>query len=125
MLSKAHVRARVDFLSEKHLSHLHITKERILKELARIAFADPQNMFDENDKLLSINDMPEDARKVIAGIEVVSGPKDSIITKLKICNKTTAIDQLMKHLGGYKEHQEQIGQTIADIMAQVQDTSNV
>ena len=49
-----------------------ITIDRVLKEMSNIAFFDPALFYDEVGNLLEVPDMPETARRVIAGITVTS-----------------------------------------------------
>ncbi len=87
---------------------LNITQERILMEEARLAFVDISALFDENDKLLPINKIPEDARRAIAGIEITEGVKGKDLTrKYKLSDKGRALERISKHLGLYaaKKHE--------------------
>ena len=78
--------------------------ERIARELARIAFFDPRDLFDETGRPVPINELPEDTARVIAGLDVealyeqVEGSKVKVgdIRKYKIANKITALEVLAK-----------------------------
>jgi phage terminase small subunit len=52
------------------LTNSEVTRERVLKELAAIAFLDPIVVFDDNDRLLPINQISEDARRALARIKI-------------------------------------------------------
>lgn len=71
-----------------------ITAARVLKEVSRIAYLDPKEMFDAQGKLLSINDISEDARRAIQGVKYTEfGPEYRVAPKLP------ALDLLARHLG--------------------------
>lgn len=93
----------------RRLSHLDATRERVMLEYARIAFFDPANMYDEHGNLLHPKDMPEDARRAIAGLDVTltGNPEDvdalQRIIKIKLNQKVAALKDLSMILGITKE----------------------
>ena len=111
LVSFGNVRARCEFLSQKALSGLQITSERILAEQARLAFADPGDMFDEDGKMLAIPDMPEDIRRCIAGFDSITtqteGGAHRLIEKPRLISKSQALKDLMTHLGLFQADNEQ------------------
>lgn len=103
LLKKANIAARLAFLREESTVHMRITRERILKEYELIAFADPAAMYDERGNLLSVPDMPESMRRIVAGFEVEDrlegvGENASVyyIKKVKMVDKKGALDSLAK-----------------------------
>jgi len=111
----------VDYLAEKRevlQKRNDITIDKIVKELALIAFQDPRKMFNGN-ILIDLDEMEEDVARVLAEVTVTkerSRDGDANITelvKLKVYDKTKALDMLMKHLGGYApEKIEHSGQVV-------------
>ena len=114
LFRKPNVRARLAFLTEKELSHLHVTAQRVIQEQARIAFADPARMFDADGNLLAISDMPEDIRRALASVDIEThgissddeGAK-SVTSKVKYLSKGAALKDLMAHLGLFAADNEQ------------------
>lgn len=123
------VKAEIDrLLSEvvqqaKHESG--ITLERVLRELARIAFFDPRKLFDKDGNPLPITELDDDTVAAVAGLDVMEeyegAGKDRVlkgyVKKWKLQTKDGAIDKLMKHLGGYakdNEHKVEVTETPID-----------
>lgn len=67
---KPEVQARVQELIEQRFSKVSITAERTMKELARIAFADIRDLYDENGDLLPVHMLSDDVAATVARIEV-------------------------------------------------------
>ena len=107
----------------KRLSHLDVTEDRILTELARIAYFDPINMFDENGKLLHIKDMPEDTRRVIGGVEVMDTTFLEKIIKIKLAQKDGALAQLARIRGMNTDRIVNV-HTFADLLDKVTDSAS-
>jgi hypothetical protein len=94
---------------------MDIKAERVLQEAAIIAFNDPARFFDADGNLLPVTEMPEEARRALAGIEVeelydfVPGegrtPKGRV-SKIRIRDKMPGILALGKHLGLFKDRVE-------------------
>lgn len=124
LFSKVYMQARVVYLTQKGLSDLNITNERILAEQARLAFADPGTMYDENGHMLPVQDMPEDIRRCIGGMDVttVVSRKGNEYTTVKprLISKTAALSDLMKNSGLFQKDNEQQAQSLADILALTQ-----
>lgn len=85
---------------------LDITAERVLQELARIAFVNPQEMFTSQGTLLEISAMSEDTARAISGFDVEVrttnyGEEETVTTTIKprMWNKLEALKLLMAHLG--------------------------
>ena len=64
------VRSQIESSLEKVNAKLEITVERIIRELARLAFFDPRELFNADGTPKAINEMSEDACRAIAGLEV-------------------------------------------------------
>lgn len=114
-LKKPEIQEYISRLQKKLSNKLEIKQERVLKEFARIAFADIRKYYDENGQLLSPDKLDDDAAAALAGIEVfeefevIKGNKKKIgdTRKIKIWNKLQALDSLAKHLGLFEEDNKQ------------------
>lgn len=82
-----------------------ISEERVLSEEACLAFLDVADFVNEEGFFIrNIRDIPEQARRAIAGIEITEriDPNDGQpkpYFKIKIANKGSALERLEKHLG--------------------------
>lgn len=85
--------------------------EDVLRELARIVYADPRKAFDANGNLLPVSEWPDEVAAMIASIEVdemkVDGAVVGLTKKVKLWDKNSAIDKAMKHLGQYEKDNAQ------------------
>lgn len=85
-----------------------VTLERTLAELAKVAFIDPSLMYGENGELLAPHQMPINVRAAIAGIDTIELPGGvGNVKKVKLVDKSRALDMLMKHTGGYEQDNKQ------------------
>jgi len=92
-----------------------ITQDRVLKELARIAFFDIRKLYDEDGSLKRPTDLSDEAAAVLAGVDVVEmadGAKSHVpmyTKKAKVFDKTTALTLAMRHLGMLTDKTELTG----------------
>jgi len=70
------VQERVQELIEQRFSKVSITAERTMKELARIAYADIRDLYDDNGDLLPVHMLPDDVAATVARIEVEVSAKE-------------------------------------------------
>jgi hypothetical protein len=90
-----------------------ISPTRILEELARIAFLDPRKLFDANGDLIPIDKLDEDTARAINGIDhdaiTTAGATVGRTTKLKILQKTQALELLGRYHKLFTDRVEQSG----------------
>jgi len=80
-----------------------IAADRVLQELARVAFVDPAKIINM-DTAEVLPNVTEDDRTVISGIKVkimISETGNMTEREVKFCDKLKALDMLAKHLGIY------------------------
>lgn len=103
LLRDARIVAAIEAARRQRSEATGITAERVLQELAKIAFLDPRLLFDADGHLIPLVDLDDERAAVIAGLEVsVSTDEDGTVTriaKIKIADKLGALDKLGKHLG--------------------------
>jgi phage terminase small subunit len=117
LLSNVKVAAELGKKAEKALDKLDFSVERVMKEVARLAFFDPANLFEADGSLKSIKDIDEDTRSVIAGLEVTElfgGDGEQkhaygLLKKVKISDRRAALDMLMRYHSLYKDKVEHTG----------------
>lgn len=89
-----------------------ITQDRVLQELARIAFFDIRRLYAEDGSLKRPDQLDDEAAAVLAGVDVVEmaggaqlGGEDGVshvpmfTKKAKVFDKTAALTLAMRHLG--------------------------
>jgi phage terminase small subunit len=115
-LIKPNIQAEIQRLQARVSKKLEISRERVLKEYARIAFADIRDMYDQNSRLIPPKDLSDDAAAALAGMEVFeefgfdkSGERVHIgdTKKVKLWDKLKALDSLGKHIGLFEEDNKQ------------------
>jgi len=76
-----------------------ITQEKVIAEYAKIAFLNPADFFDENDKLKSISKLKKAVAAAITGMDISNIGEFETVKKIKFADKKGALDSLAKHLG--------------------------
>lgn len=119
--AKLHSRPRVqEAIVEamaKREERTEISQDRVLRELAAVAFSDPRQMYDEHGAMLSVDKMSDRAAASLAGIEteeiaVGAGEKRQAIgmlRKVKRWDKVKALELLGKHLAMWKDVHQHTG----------------
>jgi hypothetical protein len=111
VLNRPEVAAYVDlhkmYTTDEILNAMTVTKDRVLDEEAKLAFADVRKMFDKDGEFLPPRFWPEEIARSVSGLDVIKrfdpGTGKEIITyKIKLNDKGRALDRLEKILGMHK-----------------------
>lgn len=92
-----------------------ITQDRVLQELARIAFFDIRRLYNANGTLKKPHELDDEAAAVLSAVEVVeslAGGQEGVIAttkKAKVFDKGNALTLAMRHLGMLKDKMEHSG----------------
>lgn len=100
-LSKPHLKAEIDKAIAIRSRRTGVTADRVVRELAKIAFANPLSIIDPDTGTVR-EDITEDDGAMIAGIKV-RDTEDGVEREVKLADKLRALDMLMKHLGLYEK----------------------
>lgn len=108
-----YVAARIRSLAQKVEREFVVDKARVLQEAARLAFFDIRKLTDSEGNPIPVHQLDADTAAAIQGLELAtergpdreSGP--TIVRKYKMADKNTAVERLFKHLGLFKEDNEQ------------------
>ena len=114
LMNRPEVRVILEQRMKEMTEATDVTRHRVIKELARIAFVDPAKLFDNTGRPLPISEIDADTRAVIVGLDVADefeGKGDQrqhigSVKKYKLANKNGALDSLAKHLGMFIEKVE-------------------
>ena len=107
-LAKPNIRACIDEALAERSKRTGINQDRVLRELARIAFINAENVINTNDATVKAN-ATEDDTAAIASVKVktVSGVEfDSTEREIKFADKLKALELLGKHIGMFKDKVE-------------------
>ena len=99
---KPRLRARVEALLAERSRRTEVTQDRVVQELARIAFVDLTQVVDPDTGCVR-KDASEDDRAAIASVRVKAG---GMFTEYeaKLESKNRALELLGKHLGMFREN---------------------
>lgn len=95
------VRARIEELLAERSKRTGVTADRVVRELARIAFLDPTRLADMDDATIR-GDATEDDRAAISSVKIKRGD-DFTEREVKFSDKTKALELLGRHLGMFKD----------------------
>ena len=111
------------------LDKLDITAERVLGELAKLAFLDPRRFFNEDGSLKSVRELDDDTAPSLAGIEHEKlfehygkgqAKQVGMTTKIKIADKGINLERLGRHLKLFTDKVEHTGlEGLADRLAAI------
>lgn len=105
------VRARILQIQRDMRRELAITTRDVLAELSRIAFLDPRSIFDDRGELKPMNMLDEDVARAIGGYKVTTKTfgedGESVEKEVKFISKDAALDKLGKHLGLWRNENEE------------------
>lgn len=111
LLANVHIKALIDAKMQKLLQAADLTVERTLQEIARVAYADPRRIFDNQGALKRIQDLDDDCAASLASVETeettVKGKVVSVTKKVRLVDKMAALDKAMRYHGAYKKDNEQ------------------
>ena len=99
----------------KQLGTAELSAARVLEEMRRLAFSDVRSLFDAHGDLRPICELNADEAAAVASLEVIvknaaagDGHTD-IVHKVKVWDKTKALEMLGKHFNLFKDDAHKIG----------------
>lgn len=98
--------------ADAKLKRVHITPERVISELGRLAFVDPRRFFNDDGTAKRIGELDDDTAAALAGIEVYEefagrGEDRELIghtKKFKIADKGVNLERLGRHFGLFRDN---------------------
>lgn len=106
LLSNVMVSAAIEEKTNRILGKLEITAEKVLQEIAKMAFLDPRRLFASDGSLVPIHELDDHTAASVAGLEVNelfegSGEQKhayGLCKKIKIADKGQNLERLGRHL---------------------------
>lgn len=116
---------------DERLAAMELTRERVQREIARIAYFDPRKMFRADGTPLEVTELDDDTAAAIVGLDILEeweGVGENrvlrgYVKKYKIANKNVALDQASKILGLYEKDNQQTKVTAHVIVVPAKDAS--
>ena len=107
-LTKPHLRARIDEALAERSKRTGINADRVLRELARIAFVNAKDVINFDSATIA-EDASEDDTAAIASVKVKTIPTEDgegVEREIRLCDKLKALELCGKHLGMFKDDPE-------------------
>ena len=107
LLRKAEIQQAVQDAKKARSKRTEITQDRVLQELARLAFFDPRKMFHWDGSPKAIHELDDDTAAAVSGLDVVNIGNSDVgigqVLKYKIADKGAALANAMRHLGMFTD----------------------
>ncbi len=103
LLRKAEIQEAIQAAQQERSARTGITADRVIAEIARIAFSDPRQVMEWGPHGVVVRDSSELTDADAAAVSEVSQTvtKEGGSMRVKMYNKLDALDKLCKHLGIY------------------------
>ena len=123
-LTKPNIRACIDKAMAERSKRTGINQDRILQELAKLAFVNPADVIDFDEATVKSDAAKEDLACIqsVRTKTMSSDKGDMIEREVKLCDKKAALELLGKHLGMFKENVKvnvETSEKLEDIFAQI------
>ena len=111
MLRNVKVQEYISKKQQEIEKRTEVTQDMVIKELAKIAFLDIRKLYTENGQLKNISDIDSNTAGAISSLETLEEyegygddrEKIGDTQKVKLLDKTKALELLGRHLGMFKE----------------------
>lgn len=107
-LSKPVIRAQIDRAMAERSKRTGVNAERVIQELAKIAFVNAAEVIDPKTATVKEDALPEDTA-AIQSVKVKTFGEDGLEREVKMADKLKALELLGKHLGMFKDRIELSG----------------
>lgn len=108
-LKKPEIRAHIDKAIAKRSKRTGVNADRVVQELAKIAFVNASNVIDADGATLKADAAPEDLA-AIQSVKVKTFGEDGLEREIKLADKLKALELLGKHLGMFEDRLKVSGQ---------------
>lgn len=122
-LAKPNIKNEIDKSIAERSKRTGINQDRVLREIAKIAFVNPSDVINFNQATVKENASDDDLA-VISGIKIKSIPTDDgniQEREVKLYDKLKALDMLGKHLGMFTDKIELKGDMGVKIIDDIPD----
>lgn len=128
LLTNANVQEYISEKQQKIEENTEITRARVLKEIASIAFSDIRKLYNDAGGLKNIQDIDDETAKAIASLETLEEfegrgddrEKIGDTQKVKMLDKTKALEMLGKHLGLFNDKTFNINMNYEEYLKKVE-----
>lgn len=133
LLRNPQIVALIEQRQQEMQKALEITTERVLAEVARLAFVDIRNLYHEDGTLKQPHELDDNTAAAIQSIDVEAlfdgrgEDREHVgnLRKYKLVNKAEPLRDLMKHLGLFEKDNKQKTDPIRDLLAAIDGRSKL
>ncbi len=121
-MQKPTIRARIDEAMAELSRRTGVNQERVIRELARVAFVNAQNVVSMKDATV-LKDASQDDTAAIASVKVkvIQGDFESVEREVKFADKLKALELLGKHFGMFTDKVSLVGNIPVQIVDDLDD----
>jgi phage terminase small subunit len=107
LLAKLSIQNEISRLMDDRSKRTEVTQDRVLLEIARLAFNDPRKAFDETGNLKHVKDWPDEVAAAISSIKITEitqndGP-ETYLKEVKFWDKGRQLELAGRHLGIFND----------------------
>lgn len=131
LLKNTKIASAIQKAMDERANKLEITAERVLQEIAKLAFGNIKNVYASNGQLIPPQDLPEDVSATITEVteEQLGTGEGAVLVrrKYKIADKKANLELLGKHLRLFTdrlEAKDDIGPVIEFVIADTKEDIN-
>lgn len=120
-LTKPNIRAQIDKAMAERSKRTGVSADRVVMELAKIAFVNASDVINADDATLKDDAAPEDTA-AIQSVKVKTFGEDGIEREIKMADKIKALELLGKHMGMFQNNLNvtlETSEKLDDIMSQI------
>ena len=97
LLGKTHVATAIQAAMDERSARVEITADRVLQEIAKLAFSNLQDFYNENGALKEIHELPRDVAAALSSVKV-NLTEACAVQEVKLHDKKGSLELLGKHL---------------------------
>lgn len=120
LLRNTSVQKHVAELKKQRREANEATAQKVVEELAKIAFSDIRNLFNVNNSLSKVNDLGKDITAAIASIKVYEEKNQGVLIgetkEIKLYDKLKALELLGRHFGIFEKDNTQSKENAINII---------
>lgn len=108
LLTKVNIQSAIQAQMDKRAAKIEISAERVLQEIAKMAFANVQDLYDEHGILKPISELPRDVAATVQSVKV-NLTETCAVQEVKLWDKKGSLELLGKHLVLFTDKHEHSG----------------
>lgn len=123
LLQKPEIQEQLQVAMAARARRVDVTADRVLQELARVAFFDPRRLLRPDGTPIPVNELDDETAAALTGMDVLEEyegtGRDRVFVgytkKVKVADKVAALGLAMRHLGMLKDRVDLTGSLVVRI----------